>query len=73
MRTLSSTNRVPDYTRARPGHRAVSIRMDCVLVVFIPVLQVSHCVYVSLYLYLYSRFHLVYLYLSIYTCTTGIN
>ena len=44
-RTLSSTNREPecsggsfwwdslsDYTRARPGHRAVSIRMDCVLV-----------------------------------------
>ena len=22
----------PDYTRARPGHRAVSIRIDCVLV-----------------------------------------
>ena len=32
MRTLSSTNRKPDSPRARPGHRAVSIRMDCVLV-----------------------------------------
>ena len=29
---LSSTNRKPDSPRARPGHRAVSIRMDCVLV-----------------------------------------
>ena len=43
--TLSSTNREPecsggsywvsDHTRARPGHRAVSIRMDCVLVYLI--------------------------------------
>ena len=32
MGTLSSTNRTPDSPRARPGHRAVSIRMDCVLV-----------------------------------------
>ena len=39
MRTLSSTTvdgttLGPDYTRARPGHRAVSIRMDCVLVYY---------------------------------------
>ena len=32
MGTLSSTNRKPDSPRARPGHRAVSICMDCVLV-----------------------------------------
>ena len=29
MGTLSSTNRKPDSPRARPGHQAVSIRMDC--------------------------------------------
>ena len=27
------------YTRARPGHRAVSIRMDCVLVLYFNYLE----------------------------------
>ena len=29
---MDGTTLGPDYTRARPGHRAVSIRIDCVLV-----------------------------------------
>ena len=45
--TLSSTNREPEWlhytcvSKARPGHRAVSIRMDCVLVL-VPT-SILHC------------------------------
>ena len=56
MGTLSSTNRKPDSPRARPGHRAVSIRMDCVLVLFLNCLKralptdILKCISVSVFM-----------------------